>query len=536
MTQASQTSGFLNRAASAAQRRARHWWRMLRRGARPPAVEAAWRRLTACLGDEGVSPTCGTSAVCPGLTAAVVPTLWQYGDREPAMRYARKLLAWQKRDGSLPDAGLLHASLFNTAQAARSWAKLLDAGVMPELEPALRRACGYLVGRIGDDGMVRIPESGGSFDRWAPATVHLSGLAIAADYARRDGIAGWRPHIARAVERILRTADCAPAEVPTHIAAHGLEAVMELCDFEPRTIAAAVRGLENAAARLRRDGSLTVDAAHRWVSSAGLAHWAALWLRAGLTEPAHRALECLTNRQAADGGWTGSWGRGAAFFPRSTSNWTSKYFLDAAAAQVAVEFETPEPSLLEPLGAGDGRWETLRRWVAGIPAGAECVDVGCGGGRFLVRLAREFPALQWSGVDPSAALLRNVPAGIATLQGSLLRLPADEGRFAAAACIEALEHSLLPERAVDELCRVVRPGGRVLVIDKCARFQALSDCKPWERWFSPEAVAGWLSKHCDEVVCEPLPAGSQQRTAGLFLAWRGVKRRTSNGVFLRRAA
>ena len=32
--------------------------------------------------------------------------------------------------------------------------------------------------------------------------------------------------------------------------------------------------------------------------------------------------------------------------------------------------------------------------------------------------------------------------------------------------MESLEHALLPEQAVAELCRVVRPGGSVLVIDK----------------------------------------------------------------------
>ena len=535
MARSSKSIDLWQRAADAVGRRTRYWLRTLR-GTRPPAVEAAWRRLIACARDDGLSPTCGTSAVCPGLTAAAIPTLRNFGDADRAWHYARRLLQWQKRDGSLPDAGLLHSSLFNTAQAARAWAVSVDDGALPEAEPALRRACGYLVGRICEDGTVRLPEGGGSFDRWAPPPVHLAGLATAAEHARRHGIAGWRSQIGRAIDRLLRTSDCALIDVPTHIAAHGLEAIMDLSDEDPRTIAAAIRGLESAAVRQRRDGSIPIDGSHRWTSSAGLAHLTALWFRAGMQPIASKGLECLIARQADDGGWPGSWGRGAAFFPHSNSNWTIKYFLDAAAAQVAHEFDDPEPGLSVPLATGDGRWEAARRWAAEVPDGGVCVDVGCGGGRFLSALAREFPRLEWSGIDPSATLLKNVPAGIDTTRGNLLRLPIPDARCSAALCIEALEHSLLPERAVDELCRIVHPGGRVLIVDKCARFQGLSECKPWERWFTPESVSHWLAKHCDDVTCEPLPTGPHQRTPGLFLTWRGVRRAKPTGLAVRRAA
>ena len=105
-----------------------------------------------------------------------------------------------------------------------------------------------------------------------------------------------------------------------------------------------------------------------------------------------------------------------------------------------------------------------------------------------------------------------------------LRLPLGDARYDAAICIEALEHALTPERAVAELCRIVRPGGRVLIIDKAARHLSLSLHEPWERWFTPESVSGWLAKHCDEVTCTELSAGPQQRTPGLFLCWQGVRR------------
>jgi malonyl-CoA O-methyltransferase len=539
--------GTLIRFADALSRRARHWWHRLAVGARPPAAESAWRRLLHCATDEGLTPTCGRSAVCPGLTAATVSTAWLLGAPEQALRWGRRLMAWQKPDGSLPDAGLLHSSLFNTAQAIKAWAFLIDREQLTEAEPALRRGCAYLKSRIGDDGAMRLPSGGGSFDRWAPSTVHLSGLAVAdvwgpvpagrGSLVNSHGICGrvHAPHlpvsIRAAVEYALRRGEMLPGGTPTHVAAHGIEALAELGDIDDRCATAARRALEQLAARQRADGSLRVDLEHHWTSSVGLAHLAALWFRTGLVEAGNRAITCLERYLRPDGSWPGSWGRGAAYFPRGTSVWTAKYYLDAALEQVSASFAGDDPTLLSDPGEGDGRVTCVDAWAAKVAAqfsaDAEVVDVGCGGGRYLAHLARRFPQLQLSGIDASAEMLRHVPLDVATTVGGLLNLPLPSASRDGAVCIEALEHGLVPERAVDELCRIVRPGGRVLIIDKSEQFRSLSHAQPWERWFTPDEVSGWLAKHCTEVRCTELPEGPHQQTPGLFLAWEGVRKATS---------
>jgi malonyl-CoA O-methyltransferase len=529
----SQAGPRLVRFADALSRRARHWWRRWTVGDRPPAAESAWRRLLHCATDDGLTPTCGRSAVCPGLTAATVATVWSLGAPEQALRWGRRLMAWQKADGSLPDAGLLHSSLFNTAQAIKAWAFLLDREQLTEAEPALRRACSYLKSRIGEDGAIRLPSGGGSFDRWAPATVHLSGLAVADAWGRPapSGTRGGSTHcpvtIRSAVDHVLRREEMLPGGTPTHVAAHGIEALAELRDFDVRCGAAARRALEQLAARQRPDGSLRVDLEHHWTSSVGLAHLAALWFRTGLVEAGNRAMACLERHLRDDGSWPGSWGRGAAYFPHGTSVWTAKYYLDAALEQVSATFAADDPTLLSEPSAGDGRVACVDEWAAQLTGDAEVVDVGCGGGRYLAHLARRFPELQLSGVDASAEMLRHVPRGLPTTVAGLLNLPLPSASRDGAVCIEALEHGLVPERAVDELCRIVRPGGRVLIIDKCEQFRALSQTRPWERWFTPEEVTGWLAKHCDDVRCRELPEGPHQQTPGLFLAWEGTRRATS---------
>jgi malonyl-CoA O-methyltransferase len=261
-----------------------------------------------------------------------------------------------------------------------------------------------------------------------------------------------------------------------------------------------------------------------------------LWYRVGLKEPADRALACLRSRQSSDGAWTGSWGRGAAYFPFSPSAWTVKHALDASTAEVRAAFDADPPDLAEPLDDEDGRLHAVVELVSQLPADAELIDVGCGGGRYLTRLVEMFPYLRTTGVDPSAAALRRLPSSSTAVVGNALRLPLADASCDAVICIEALEHALRPERAVAEICRVVRPGGRVLIIDKDRRFQALSICAPWERWFDRASVAARLAQHCDGVECIALPPGPHQRTNGLFLSWRGVRRRESAARSNRRAA
>jgi hypothetical protein len=70
---------------------------------------------------------------------------------------------------------------------------------------------------------------------------------------------------------------------------------------------------------------------------------------------------------------------------------------------------------------------------------------------------------------------------------------------------------------------VLRPGGRALVIDKHRDYQRLSEYQPWEIWFGPAEVCGWLRASCEDESVSPIPHGSHRTATGLFLCWTAVR-------------
>ena len=81
-----------------------------------------------------------------------------------------------------------------------------------------------------------------------------------------------------------------------------------------------------------------------------------------------------------------------------------------------------------------------------------------------------------------------MPAGIHTRAGSMTALPFEDGWFDAAYATESLEHAVEIDEAVGEICRVVKPGGRIAIIDKNAEHCGKLKTPEWERWFDAQGA------------------------------------------------
>jgi len=90
------------------------------------------------------------------------------------------------------------------------------------------------------------------------------------------------------------------------------------------------------------------------------------------------------------------------------------------------------------------------------------LDVGCGAGNLLQRLDRYGLAV---GLEPSAVLapLARERTGLPVLRGSGLQLPLADASIDLACLFDTLEHIPKEAQALDEVRRVLRPGGLVFV-------------------------------------------------------------------------
>jgi ubiquinone/menaquinone biosynthesis C-methylase UbiE len=145
--------------------------------------------------------------------------------------------------------------------------------------------------------------------------------------------------------------------------------------------------------------------------------------------------------------------------------------------QAAEEFvrwsESYDRSILQWLLFGKSHRALIKRIQA--VAGSRRVrvlDVGCGTGLFASRIRQALPGAEVWGVDLVPEMLaRGKPrwlyhAGtVFPVQGDSERLPFASGSFDFVTCANSFHHYPHQDRAVLEMQRVLRPGGRLLIID-----------------------------------------------------------------------
>lgn len=123
-------------------------------------------------------------------------------------------------------------------------------------------------------------------------------------------------------------------------------------------------------------------------------------------------------------------------------------------------------------------WAAWARALGHLLPPLDVVDVGCGEGYLTLETAAW--ARHVIGVDRSDEVLERAKAlaarrkvtNVEWRKGDLLRLPFRDESLDIALLSQSLHHANDPERAVAEAARVLRPGGRLLLLDLKAHSQS----------------------------------------------------------------
>ena len=123
-------------------------------------------------------------------------------------------------------------------------------------------------------------------------------------------------------------------------------------------------------------------------------------------------------------------------------------------------------------GFQEPRWRRRAIAMAGVGVGDAVIDVATGTGKVAASLKDQVgPSGRVLGVDLSAGMIRRAGRayarrpGMEFVVGDAMALPADDATFDAATIAFGMRN--LPDygRGFAEMCRVVRPGGRVVCLE-----------------------------------------------------------------------
>jgi demethylmenaquinone methyltransferase/2-methoxy-6-polyprenyl-1,4-benzoquinol methylase len=196
--------------------------------------------------------------------------------------------------------------------------------------------------------------------------------------------------------------------------------------------------------------------------------------------------------------------------------------VDKTPARIAGMFDAIAPRydlLNHVLSAGlDVRWRTRAIRELALRPGARVIDLCTGTGDLAVAALREQPSASVVGVDFAAEMLRLADRKIASLglqrsirvvRGDGMHIPVASASCDAATIGFGIRNVIEPRAALAELARVLRPGGRLAILEfGQPRLPGIRTLYAWYFRYLLPLVGKLVSKHQSAYSYLPASVGT----------------------------
>lgn len=484
----------------------------------------------------GITVTSKERVVYPEVTGYYIPTLIQWGERDLAIAYAKHLCSIQKEDGSWYDSKDKDPYVFDTAQVLKGL--LAIRNLLPEVDEHIIRGCDWLLSNMQSDGRLTTP----SVDEWDPEEGVCSELihVYCLSPVREAGKLFDKPQYLEAVDKILNyykinyIDEIKNFRLLSHFYAYVMEGLFDLGEID-----LCRESMERLEKFRNKKGGIPGLNDVPWICSTGLFQLAVVWYKLGELEKGNSLFYYALKLQNRSGGWYGSYSapgllakfyRGRKrpyYFAKAEISWAVKYFLDALALKEKLEFEKQAPSFLDNIDENDGRYVLIKKLIDAKAKENECkitvCDVGCGKGRYLKRLVKDCPDVDYYASDIS----EKVTAGIDYIKekrlGSMTNIAYADNSFDFVYACESFEHAINIRTAFKELYRITKPGGKLVIIDKPIEKLGQLEIYEWEQWMDDKDISAY-SAECGGNLEIVKSVPYENKDDGLFRAWIVTKK------------
>ena len=145
-------------------------------------------------------------------------------------------------------------------------------------------------------------------------------------------------------------------------------------------------------------------------------------------------------------------------------------------------------------------------------------DVGCGKGRYLKRLAIECPGNDYYASDISEQVMAEIGDVTEKNVGSMTCINYKDSSFDIVYACESFEHAINLRGAFNELYRITKPNGMVIILDKPIDKLGQLDIYEWEQWVDDEKIKE-LTNECGGSLEVIRSVPYENKDDGLFRAW-----------------